>query len=88
MGEHGERFPLAVLKFQAGQRLRAWGVVAQDQHGGFGEGPLEVSMADLLARGARALAGGFFGSLDEPAVRDEVLPPGKALEVIPLLEHP
>ena len=42
-------------------------VLAQKEHGGFGEGPLEMDIADLGARGAVAFAGGLFGALDQRA---------------------
>ena len=43
-------------------------VASQEEAGGFGEGPLEMGVADLGARGAVAFAAGFSGALDEAAV--------------------
>jgi hypothetical protein len=55
-----------VLALKPSQILLALGVVSQEEYGGFGEGPCEVSIADLLPLGAVTLAGGFLGTLDEP----------------------
>ena len=49
--------------------------------------PFEVSIADLGARGAIAFASGFPGTLDQAAVRDEILPPGKAANIMDFIEH-
>jgi hypothetical protein len=86
-GAPGEGRTLAGLALQAGEVLLPRGVVSQKEPGGLREGALEVRMADCLARGAGALAGGVLGTLDEPAVGDEVLPPGQALEVVHLREQ-
>jgi hypothetical protein len=50
--------------------------VAQKQSGRFRQGPREVGVADLLARGASACAGGCFRTLDEATRRHAILHPG------------
>ena len=47
--EDAQRLAFAVLALQALQVALACGVLAQEQQGGLGEGPLEVGVADLLA---------------------------------------
>ncbi len=59
--------------------LARW-VVAQEQHGSLGEGPLEGGIPQLLAGAPRAFAGGCFGTRDEPAIGHEVLHPREAVE--------
>jgi hypothetical protein len=64
MRQDGERFSFIMLFLQADQVLLAWGIVPQEQSGGFRKGPLEMGVADFLARGAQALASGFFRALE------------------------
>ena len=45
-----------------------------------------MDVADLLARGAVALAGGLLGALDQPGVGGEVLDAGEAVDVVDLVE--
>ena len=56
VGQDRERLGLAVLALEPGEELLALGVVAQEEDGGLGEGPLEVDVADLGAAGAEPLA--------------------------------
>jgi hypothetical protein len=87
MGQDGQGFPLPMFFHQAGEVVLARLVVAEKQDGGFGERPLEVGMANLLAGGAIALAGGFVRTLDEPAVGDELLDPWEAMDIVDLLQQ-
>jgi hypothetical protein len=73
MSQDGQRFTLVMLFSQAGQIFLPWFVVAQKEPGSFGKGPLEVGVANLLARGAQAFATRFLGTCDEAAIRGEVL---------------
>jgi hypothetical protein len=43
-------------------------------------------MADLLARGPIAFAGGFFGPLDQPARGDKLLHAWKAMNIVDLIQ--
>ena len=86
MGEDGEGFGLAVLGGSAGEPLLSVGVAPEEEDGRFGEGPLEVSVADLAAPGAGALACGEPGASDEPSVGGEVLDGGEASDVVDLVE--
>jgi len=47
-----------------------------------------VHIAGLGAAGAEAFAAGFFGRLDQPAIRSEVLHRGEAVDVVDLVENP
>lgn len=47
-----------------------------------------MNVADLFARGAAALAGGFFDALDEPGVGDEVLNPRGSADIVDLAVSP
>ncbi len=61
--------------------------VGPEKEGGrFGEGPLQVDVADLAAGGAKALAGGLLGALDQTGIGSEVLHPGEAVDVVDLIE--
>src|SRR4030095_16220950 len=42
---------------------------------------------DLATAGAKPLAGRFFGALDEPGIGGEILNPGKAPDVVNLIEQ-
>jgi hypothetical protein len=59
----------------------------EEQHGRFGTGPLEVRVADFLARGAIAFARGFSGTLDQAAVGDEILHAGEAVDIMHFIEQ-
>ena len=50
VGQDGEGLGLSVLALELLEEALALGVVAQEQDGGFGEGPFEVDVADLAAR--------------------------------------
>src|SRR5262249_45648856 len=65
MREESQGFALAMLVFQAGQVLLSCRIVAEEQHGRFRKGPLEVRVADFLARSAIAFARRFPGALDQ-----------------------
>src|SRR5262245_56511115 len=82
MREDGRRFALAVLVLSSGQICLPCRIIPEEQHGRFGKGPLEVRIADLGTRGAIAFASGFPSTLDQTAVGDEILPPGKALNIM------
>jgi hypothetical protein len=62
--QHREGFALAVFTLQFGNILLAGLVLAQEEHGGFRAGPLELGIANLLAREPVPFARGFLGSLD------------------------
>ena len=86
VGQDGQGLGLAVLLLQALPIALSLRVVAQEHDSGFGEGPLQVDVADLGAGGAITLAGRLLGALDEPGVGDEVLDPGEAVDLADLVE--
>ena len=86
VGEDGERLALTVLALQALLVLHPLGVGAQEEDGGFGEGPLEVGVADLAGAVAGALAGGLVGAPDETGVGAEVLDSLEAVDGLDLVE--
>src|SRR5215218_7352189 len=80
-------FALAVLFLDPAEVLAPWRVPAQEQGGGFGEGPLEMDVAHLATCRLLDLVVGFMPSLDQPSVGQEVLDAGKALQVVDLVEQ-
>jgi hypothetical protein len=46
-----------------------------------------VGVADVLARGAQTFAGGCFRTRDQATLRDEVLPPWEAVDVMDFVEQ-
>ena len=56
MGQDGQGLALPVLFLSAGEILLARRIVAEEQDGRFGEGPLEIRIANLRAGGAIPLA--------------------------------
>jgi hypothetical protein len=75
-----------VFTLQFGEVILPGLVLSQKEHGGFGEGPLELGVANLLAREPVPLARGLLGALDEATVGHKVLYPGEAGEVLDLIE--
>ena len=57
MSEDGEGLGLAVLSLESFLELETLGVTPEEKNGGFGESPLEVSVADFLAGVTMALSG-------------------------------
>lgn len=76
-----------MLVCQAGQMLLPCRIIPEEQHGRFGKGPLEVSVADFFARGALAFARGFPGALAQAAVRDELLHAGEPGDLVDFVEE-
>jgi len=87
MREEGQRLALARRGLSAGQRCLPWRLRPEEQPGRVGKGPREVRMADLGPRGALACASGCPGTRDQAAVRDDILPPGKATQSLDGIEH-
>ena len=54
VSQDAQGFSFVMFFLQSGQKFLSWFVVAQEQRGGFGKGPLEVGIADFFARGAQA----------------------------------
>jgi hypothetical protein len=71
-----------MLFLQAGHKPLAVGLVTQEQCGSFRKGPLEMGIADLLASGAHAFAGGCFRALDQATIRGDGLPPRAAADAM------
>jgi hypothetical protein len=71
---------------QARAVLLARRVVTEEPDGGFGAGPRAVGMADLLAGGAVACAGGGVGARDEAARGDQVRHPWDTADGLDLLQ--
>jgi hypothetical protein len=57
-----------VLGAEAVEVLLAAGVLAEEKDGGLTEGPLEMGVADLGARGAEDLAGRGLLALDQASI--------------------
>ncbi len=65
MSQDAEGFSFVMFFLQPRQKLLPWLIVAKEQHGGFGKGPLEVSVTDFLTRSAQAFAAGFLAAFDQ-----------------------
>jgi len=61
-------------------------VLPEGPHGRFGEGPLQVRVADLRTPVAPDLAGGLFVTLDQPGIPGQLLGPGESRDVVDLIE--
>jgi hypothetical protein len=86
MGEDGEGLGFTVFLLEPLFEFHAFGIPPKEEDSGFGEGPLEVGVTDLFARGSIAFPGGFFGALAEPGIGGEVLDPGETVDVVDLVE--
>ena len=86
MGEDAKGLGLAVFAAEPLDDLASLGALAEKRHGGFGEGPLQVDVADLGAPETVGLAGGFPGALDQAAVGGELLHAVEASDVVDLVE--
>ena len=86
MSEDGQRLALTVLSLEALEDGAALFGLGDEEDGGFGEGPLEVGVSDLVPAAAEALSGGASLALDETGVGGEVANGGEAGDVVDLLE--
>ena len=85
--QNAQFLSLPVLLFNASEEFLTDGIAPQKQHGGFGEGPLEVDIAHLATGRLRRLSCRFVDSLTQAAVGDEILDPREALDVVDLVEQ-
>ena len=82
----GQRFCLPMFLLESGPIKFCLFVPSQEEDNGFGEGPLEVDIADLSAGASLFLSGRFLGGFNEPAVGGEVLYFGEAPDVMDFVE--
>ena len=87
MGQDGQGLGIAVHPCELVPVFYSRRISPKEKDNSFGEGPFKMSVADLLPRGAQYLACGFFGTFDEPAVRDEVLDPFKPGDIVDLIKN-
>jgi hypothetical protein len=80
-GLGGTMFPGQFIP--AGYCLR---ISAEEKDCGFGEGPFQMGIADLLSGGAHDLSCRFLRALYESAVGGKVLYPGKTVDIMDLIE--
>ena len=86
MGEDRQGFAFAMFPLHARELFLACRIVPEEQDGGFGEGPLEVCLADLLAGGAVAFAGRSLVNLTS-RVGEEFLHAGEVADLMAFLEQ-
>jgi hypothetical protein len=86
VGQEGSGFPRVGSFLHTGQHSLTCGMVAQEQRGRFGNGPLEVSVPEVLACRAQAFARGFFRTRDQATIGDKRLPPWEAITVVDVVE--
>jgi hypothetical protein len=87
LGQDCEGLTGAGLFLQAREILLARRMVSQQQHGGFGKGPLQGRVADRGPRGARPCAGGCLRTLHQAARGDNILHPREALDSMHCVEQ-
>ena len=85
--QDGERLAFAVFAHQLVVELPARFVAFEEQLRSQGKGPAEMGVADLFAAAAVFLAIGFLGAGDQAAIGGEILNPGKAADVLNLIEQ-
>jgi len=86
VNQDAERFAFAMLLRESGEPLLSLRVVSEKQDSGFGEGPLEVDVADLLAAGTVFLTSRFLGAFDQTAIRSKVLHSLEPRDVVDFIE--
>jgi len=86
MGEDRQGLGFAVFMGESLEIFFCGLVALEEKHRCLGEGPLEMSVADLFTTGAVFFAVGFFDALDQTAVGDEILDLGEALDGFDLVE--
>ena len=82
----GQSFRLPVFLFQPSQVRLTFGVVAKEPYGGFRERPLQMRVADLVARGAIEFARGFFLGFHQAAIRREILDARETGDIVNLVK--
>lgn len=65
----------------------AWLIALKEKDGGLREGPLEMGVTDLFTVGAVFFAVGFFDTLDQAAIGDEILDCGEAIDGFDFVEN-
>jgi hypothetical protein len=86
VSENREGFSFPVFLLDLRQQLLSPRRMAEEEHGGFREGPLQVDVAHLGAAGAGGLPGGLVRALDSPRVGGELLDAIESREVVNLRE--
>jgi hypothetical protein len=87
MGEARQGFALPMFFLQARHLVLAGGIVPETQHGGCGEGPFELGLTNVRARGAIAFPRRFLGAFDQAARGHKILNPGKAHHSMQLIQE-
>ena len=80
VGEDRESFGFTVFTGKPFEISFAGLVALEEKDRSLREGPLEMSVADLLTAGSVLFAIRFFNALDQTAVGDEILDLGEALD--------
>ena len=80
--QDGQGLALAVTFLELGAIELGGFVLAQEERGGFGKGPLEVGIPDLGTAAAQTFPAGLLGRLDQPAVGREILNRREPIDVM------
>ncbi len=86
MRKDGECFPFAVFPAKPLKPFLRRIIPLEEEYRRFREGPLQMSVADLIPAGTVALPGGCLLAFYQPGIGDEVLDPGEPLYVLYLIE--
>lgn len=87
LGQDGQGFALAVLAGQFNVQLPARFVAFEEELGCQGEGPAQMSVADLFAGGAEFLAMRFLDAGDQAATGGNTLNLGERVNALDLVKH-
>ena len=86
-GKDPKGLPFAVLRFKSSKVFLRGSVSPQEEAGRFGEGPLQMGVADLPSAGAQLFPRRFLGTPDKPAVGDKILHTWEPGDVVDLVEE-
>ena len=87
VGEDGKGFGLSMLFPELFDEFLGGRVCPQKENGGLGEGPLQVSVADLGSCESEFFPGGVLLALHEPGVGGEVLHAFEAVDIVDFVEQ-
>ncbi len=87
MSKDGQGLCLAVFPYELVPVFSGFRVPPEEKDGCFGECPFQMSIANLLSRGAYDLACRFLCTFDESAVRDKILHSGEPVDIMNLIEN-
>ena len=86
MGKDSHGFGLPVFSHEFVPVLSGLRVSSEEKYGSLRKGPFQMSVTNLLSRGAYDFACRFLCALDEPAVRYEILYTWEPVDIVDLVK--